>query len=246
MTEAFGRFAHVNPLQRDMCPSMTIAARAAVLSGTVRPPWAELPDQAGPPAAAAADAARHAEEAEATNSPRTTEVTYMTAGRGQANSRDALRALPNREPPDPEPAAHERALRTLSPADCFDLLEPGGIGRVGFTSADGITMLPVNFAVTGKTIIFRTAPDTLLALYADAQVSFEVDHLDGALHEGWSVLVHGHARKITDEREVKRLEDGTHLEPWAGGARDVYVRIAATRISGRRIQPGWASPPVEP
>jgi nitroimidazol reductase NimA-like FMN-containing flavoprotein (pyridoxamine 5'-phosphate oxidase superfamily) len=166
----------------------------------------------------------------------------MTTGRGPANSRDGLRALPNRESRAPEPADHERALRTLSPAECLDLLEPGGIGRVGFTSADGIMMLPVNFAVTGKTIIFRTAPDTLLALYADAQVSFEVDRLDEELHEGWSVLVHGHARKVTDEREVKHLEDGTHLEPWAGGARDVYVRIAPTRISGRRIQRSWAGP----
>jgi len=166
----------------------------------------------------------------------------MTTGRGPADSRDALRALPNRESPAPEPGAHERSLRTLSPAECFDLLEPGGIGRVGFTSADGIMMLPVNFAVKGKTIIFRTAPDTLLALYADGQVSFEVDRLDEALHEGWSVLVHGHAHKVTDEREVKHLEDGTPLEPWAGGARDVYVRITPTRISGRRIQPSWASP----
>jgi nitroimidazol reductase NimA-like FMN-containing flavoprotein (pyridoxamine 5'-phosphate oxidase superfamily) len=167
----------------------------------------------------------------------------MTTGRRPANSRDTLRALPNRESPAPGPAAHERALRTLSPAECFDLLEPGGIGRVGFTSADGIMMLPVNFAVTGKTIIFRTAPDTLLALYADAQVSFEVDHFDETLHEGWSVLVHGHAHKVTDEREVKHLEDATHLKPWAPGARDVYVRIAPTRISGRCIQPSWASPP---
>jgi hypothetical protein len=103
-------------------------------------------------------------------------------------------------------------------------------------------MLPVNFAVTGKAIIFRTAPDTLLALYANAQVSFEVDHLDETLHEGWSVLVHGHAYKVTDEREVKHLEDRTHLEPWAPGARDVYVGIAPTRISGRRIEPNWASP----
>ena len=169
---------------------------------------------------------------------------FMTTGRGPANSRDALRALPDRESLAPEPAVHERALRTLSPAECFDLLEPGGIGRVGFTSADGIMMLPVNFAVTGKTIIFRTAPDTLLALYADAQVSFEVDRYDEALHEGWSVLAQGHAHEVTDEREVKHLEDGTHLEPWAAGARDVYVRITPTRISGRHIPPSWASPPV--
>jgi nitroimidazol reductase NimA-like FMN-containing flavoprotein (pyridoxamine 5'-phosphate oxidase superfamily) len=156
----------------------------------------------------------------------------MTTGKGP----DALSALPDRKSPAPGPGAREHALRTLSPAECFDLLEPGGVGRVGFTSADGIMMLPVNFAVSGKSVVFRTAPDTRLAVYADAQVSFEVDRLDETLREGWSVLLHGHAHKVTDEREVKRLEDLTRLEPWASGARDVYVRIAASRISGRRIQ----------
>jgi nitroimidazol reductase NimA-like FMN-containing flavoprotein (pyridoxamine 5'-phosphate oxidase superfamily) len=130
--------------------------------------------------------------------------------------------------------AHQRAL---SPAECFDLLEPGGVGRVGFTSADGIMMLPVNFALTAKTIIFRTAPDTLLALYSGAQVSFEADRLDEALRAGWSVLVQGRAHQVADEREVVRLQDRTHLQPWAAGARDIYVRITPIRISGRRIQP---------
>jgi len=147
----------------------------------------------------------------------------MTIGKESANRQDA------------------HALRTLTPVECFDLLEPGGIGRVAFTSPAGeIMILPVNFAMTGKSIIFRTAPDTLLAVYANAKVSFEADRLDDALHEGWSVLVHGHAHKITDERGVKRLEDRTHLQPWAAGARDVYVRIAPTRISGRRILPAGA------
>jgi nitroimidazol reductase NimA-like FMN-containing flavoprotein (pyridoxamine 5'-phosphate oxidase superfamily) len=134
-------------------------------------------------------------------------------------------------------APYRRVLRTLSPAECFDLLEPGGIGRVGFKAEDGVMMLPVNFAVLGKAIIFRTAPDTLLALRANTRLSFEVDHFDEALREGWSVLVQGHAHEVTDEREVKHIEDQTHLEPWAPGARDVYVRIAPTQISGRSIQP---------
>ena len=162
----------------------------------------------------------------------------MTTGKGPAHGRDTQAVMPGRGSRAPGPAARKRALRTLSPAECFGLLETGGIGRVGFASADGITMLPVNFAVTGKAIIFRTAPDTLLAVYAHGPVSFQADRLDEALREGWSVLVHGHARTITDEREVKRLEDRTHLEPWAGGARDLYVRIAPTRISGRCIEPG--------
>ncbi len=108
-------------------------------------------------------------------------------------------------------------------------MEPGGVGRVGFASADGMMILPVNFAVTAATIIFRTAPDTLLALHADSQVSFEVDRIDEALHGGWSVLVQGHAHTVTDEREVQHLEGGTHLEPWAGGARGAEEMPVAAR-----------------
>ena len=160
----------------------------------------------------------------------------MTTGKRLANSREALRTVPDPESAVRGPAADSHALQTLSPAECFDLLEPGGIGRVGFTTADGIMMLPVNFTVTGKTIIFRTAPDTLLAVYGDAQVSFETDRVDETLREGWSVLVHGRAHKVSDEHEVTRLDGQTHLEPWAPGARDVYVRIWPTQISGRRIQ----------
>jgi nitroimidazol reductase NimA-like FMN-containing flavoprotein (pyridoxamine 5'-phosphate oxidase superfamily) len=135
------------------------------------------------------------------------------------------------------PQAHDRVLRVISPRECLDLLEPGGLGRVGFTAEDGVMMLPVNFAVSGNAVVFRTAPDTLLALQANARVSFEADHFDDAFHEGWSVLVRGHAHQVMDEHEVRHLEDATCLEPWAPGPRDVYVRIVPTHISGRGVQP---------
>jgi len=156
---------------------------------------------------------------------------------GSADSRSMLTGnRPRQGSPGSAPAAAGRNLRTLDPGECFSLLEQGGVGRVGFTSAEGVVILPVNFAVAGKTIVFRTAPDTLLAAYGNAPVSFEADCLDAGRREGWSVLLQGHARKVTSEREVQRLEDGTHLEPWADGARDVYMRIMPARISGRRIQ----------
>jgi nitroimidazol reductase NimA-like FMN-containing flavoprotein (pyridoxamine 5'-phosphate oxidase superfamily) len=152
-------------------------------------------------------------------------VNSVTIENGRATS-----ALP---PASAAPPAS--ALRTLSPAECFDLLEPGGVGRIGFASAAGIIMVPVNFAVAGKTIVFRTAPDTLLAVHANGQVSFEADRYDDETREGWSVLVLGHAHKVTAEREVARLQDQTGIQPWAAGARDVYVRVVPTQISGRRV-----------
>ena len=139
------------------------------------------------------------------------------------------------EAPGPATAAGGRDLRALSPEECFGLLEEGGVGRVGFTTADGVVILPVNFAIAGKTILFRTGPDTLLAAHGNGQASFEADHVDDVRREGWSVLIQGHTHRVTGEHAVRRLERATHLEPWAGGARDVYMQITPVRISGRRI-----------
>ena len=154
---------------------------------------------------------------------------------GPADDRGALRNLPGQAPTVSE-CARGPNLVALSPEECLDLLEPGGVGRVGLMSAEGIVILPVNYAVAAKTVVFRTAPDTLLATFANALVSFEADRLDEARREGWSVLLQGHAHKVDGEREVRGLEQGTRLEPWAAGARDVWVRITPARISGRRIQ----------
>jgi UDP-2,3-diacylglucosamine pyrophosphatase LpxH len=103
-------------------------------------------------------------------------------------------------------------------------------------SAEGIVMLPVNYAIAAKTVVFRTAPDTLLAAQANGPASFEADCLDEARREGWSVLVQGHAHRVVGEREVRSLERETCLEPWAAGARDVWVRITPVRITGRYIR----------
>lgn len=153
-----------------------------------------------------------------------------------ADGRDAPTNPRGQQPGGAGPAAGGCNLLRLSLAECFSLLEAGGVGRVGLTSAQGIEILPVNFAVARKTVIFRTAPDTLLAAYGHAPVSFETDRLDPENHEGWSVLVQGHAHKVSSEQEIARLEQSTSLVPWAAGARDVWVRITPTRISGRRVQ----------
>jgi nitroimidazol reductase NimA-like FMN-containing flavoprotein (pyridoxamine 5'-phosphate oxidase superfamily) len=127
-------------------------------------------------------------------------------------------------------------LQTLTAAECYDLLTPGGVGRVAFTTADGPVVLPVNYAMAGHTVIFRTAPDTLLAGFLNGLAGFEVDRLDEALCQGWSVLVTGRAVRVTSEAEIRRLEQHAGVQPWADGARDVYVRITPRKITGRRIR----------
>jgi nitroimidazol reductase NimA-like FMN-containing flavoprotein (pyridoxamine 5'-phosphate oxidase superfamily) len=152
----------------------------------------------------------------------TTPETLLGACRGQPSGAGGLSRGP--------------VLQTLTPAECYDLLSAGGVGRVAFTTADGPAVLPVNYAMAGQTVIFRTAPDTLLARYLDGPAGFEADRLDEALRQGWSVLVTGRAVRVTAEADVRHLEQHTSIQPWAGGARDVYVRIIPRKITGRRIR----------
>jgi len=65
-------------------------------------------------------------------------------------------------------------------------------------------------------------------------VSFEVDRVDVALSEGWSVLVTGQARRVRDPVEADALT-GLGLQPWAGGDRHALVRIEPDEVTGRVI-----------
>ena len=153
----------------------------------------------------------------------------------QTTPQGLLGADTSRPPGQAGPSRHP-VLQTLSAAECYDLLSPGGVGRVAFTTSDGPVVLPVNYAMSGQTVIFRTAPDTLLAGYLNGLAGFEVDRLDEVLRQGWSVLVTGRAVQVTSEAEVRHLEQYAGVRPWAGGPRDVYVRIIPRKITGRCIR----------
>ena len=138
-------------------------------------------------------------------------------------------------PPGAAPEGERPPLQSIDPAECYELLAAGGIGRVVFDTVDGPVVLPVNFGMAGHAVVLRTGADTELAARLDCRVAFEVDRLDEAMSHGWSVLLVGHATEVRKEEQVRRLEARTHVQPWAGGARDVYVQIHPHRVSGRRI-----------
>lgn len=138
---------------------------------------------------------------------------------------------PGRQLPEPHPA-----LEVLSAADCRAYLGSGGVGRFLFNQERGPVAVPVNFRMLGDEVVFRTAPGTGQAAGArQQQVSFEVDHLDEALGEGWSVLISGHAHEVTDPAELAEVR-ALRVEPWAGGSREAYIRLVPTVITGRRIR----------
>ncbi|MEV7689426.1 DUF1918 domain-containing protein [Streptomyces bungoensis] len=128
-------------------------------------------------------------------------------------------------------------LRDLGPDECRALLSTHGVGRVAVSTPQGPAVVPVNYEVVDDAIAYRTAPDSVPAAAVGTDVAFEVDHVDEAMSRGWSVLVVGPARVVTEPDVVRRLTEHAHTEPWAGGPREMWVSIHPTRITGRRITP---------
>jgi nitroimidazol reductase NimA-like FMN-containing flavoprotein (pyridoxamine 5'-phosphate oxidase superfamily) len=129
-----------------------------------------------------------------------------------------------------------RVVSKLMPAECRRLIAPGGVGRLAFGTLSGPVVVPVNFAVLADTIVIRTAEGTVIDGHADEQVALEVDHIDEALCQGWSVLVRGPAHRAASPSELHRLQEDAAVWPWADGEREVYVRIVPREITGRRIE----------
>jgi transcriptional regulator with XRE-family HTH domain len=140
-------------------------------------------------------------------------------------------------PPGQRSAAKAPLLENMTVAECKQHLAGGGIGRFLFNEAGrGPVAIPVNFRMDGDDVVFRTGSGgSVSAGLNESRVSFDVDHLDDALSEGWSVLVTGEAQIITDPAGLARAE-ALHVEPWAGGDRPIYVRLTGNQITGRRIR----------
>ncbi len=117
----------------------------------------------------------------------------------------------------------------LTHADCLRLLATVKVGRVGVSMDALPVILPVNFAVDGDSVVFRTNPGTKLdAAVAGCVVCFEADNADESGDAGWSVVVTGRAGVAGDTSRLEELGVPDLL------AESGWIRIPADVVSGRR------------
>jgi uncharacterized protein len=133
-------------------------------------------------------------------------------------------------------------LEVLGRDTCLRLLATATLGRVG-VSIDALPrVLPVNFRFDGRQILIRTGMGTKLDAAAnDAVVAFEVDEIDPVAHTGWSVMVTGMARELTDPDELAAAQT-PQLARWASGDDHRVIAISTELVSGRRIVAGLSAP----
>ena len=134
-----------------------------------------------------------------------------------------------------------RVLEEVDETESLRLISPGGVGRIAYTGRFGPTVLPVNYRLYEGTIVFRTAQDSPTdedlrtgIAHAEYKVAFEIDDFSMAAREGWSVLIQGALHHVDSAAERASVREAG-VEPWAGGARELFLRIIPSRITGRRI-----------
>jgi nitroimidazol reductase NimA-like FMN-containing flavoprotein (pyridoxamine 5'-phosphate oxidase superfamily) len=129
-------------------------------------------------------------------------------------------------------------IEVIGRDECVELLQHDVNGRLALAVHGAPSVVPVNYAMDGDVVVFRTAPGTKLAAAGRAPACFEIDGFDREQRTGWSVVVTGRLEEVTEAQTalLHRLQ-ALGVSPWADGARDHVMRIAPSRITGRRVGP---------
>jgi nitroimidazol reductase NimA-like FMN-containing flavoprotein (pyridoxamine 5'-phosphate oxidase superfamily) len=120
----------------------------------------------------------------------------------------------------------------LTKDECWAALHADEFGRLAYRLGDEINMVPLNYAVDGDTLLFRTAEGSkLLGIVMHPDVVFEIDTY--GMDSGTSVVVRGKAR-LLEEDEAHRA-DTVRLRSWLPTHKYNVVAIEPVHVTGRRV-----------
>jgi nitroimidazol reductase NimA-like FMN-containing flavoprotein (pyridoxamine 5'-phosphate oxidase superfamily) len=135
--------------------------------------------------------------------------------------------------PDPVDGVRRASLTTN---ECLQCLATTEVGRLVVVVGGEPQVFPVNYALDGDAVVFRTAPGTKLEGTTRSAVAFQADHLSAGSVTGWSVVVQGIAQEITsaDAPDVHERVAALNVRSWASGDRVHFVRILPLSLNGTR------------
>ena len=138
-----------------------------------------------------------------------------------------------------------RQLQKLSRTQALALLSSVPVGRLVFTYQALPAIRPVNHLVECESIIIRATAGAAVAAAArhGVVVAYEADTIDIERRSGWSVIVLGTARVLTDDLAAERYR--RQLHPWLSGPMDDVITISADIVTGYRMvaaEPAGAAP----
>lgn len=126
--------------------------------------------------------------------------------------------------------------REMHESECLQALAASEVGRIVLCTPEGPRAFPVNYALDGGSLVFRTSPYGTIGRdsRSGANAAFQVDHVDPDTKTGWSVLAMGKLEVVEDPHELLSL--AKNPQPWAGGYRGLYLRLRWRSISGRCVE----------
>lgn len=135
----------------------------------------------------------------------------------------------------------------LSRDECLGLLATVPVGRIGL-SVDALPVIvPVGFCLVDDRVVFGVhAEGRAMAALHGTIVAFQADLWDPRERTGWSVLVQGPARLVTDPVEIEFVQAAPSSNWWATEIGDDIhvVAIGTDVITGHRLG-GRGAGPVE-
>jgi nitroimidazol reductase NimA-like FMN-containing flavoprotein (pyridoxamine 5'-phosphate oxidase superfamily) len=135
--------------------------------------------------------------------------------------------------------AGPRQAVELTAAESWRLLASVSLGRIVFTRHAMPAIRPVNHLVDHETVIIRSHLGASIVSRAAGDgtvVCYEADDIDPVRHTGWSVIVTGLARLISDPAAISGYQQV--LQPWADTQMDYVIAIEPKVVTGLRLV-GW-------
>lgn len=135
---------------------------------------------------------------------------------------------------EPRPAPE---LEEINEAECFEILDQHSLGRIALVVEGQPRIFPVNYAMSGRIVVIRTAAGTKLFHATEAKVAFEIDEYDPTTGVGWSVMIQGIAHDATDSfDDISWAAHRASPKPLAPGAKPYLVAVESLVITGRRFR----------
>lgn len=116
--------------------------------------------------------------------------------------------------------------------DAWELLTRKEFGRLAFVLGGDVHIVPVNYALSGRRMLIRTAPGSkLLGIVVHPKVAFETDEVSE--RTATSVVAWGVAKHLS-QREMDATEA---LQPisWVDTPKYEVIAIELTAVQGRRF-----------
>ncbi|MEI2732032.1 MAG: pyridoxamine 5'-phosphate oxidase family protein [Dermatophilaceae bacterium] len=122
----------------------------------------------------------------------------------------------------------------LNAEQCWSLLKRQEVGRLAYHEGTRVQIVPINYAVDGQRVVFRTTKGSKLTnLLVNPDVALEVDEVEGSTAS--SVVVRGKAREVGHKEAL--MADQLRLRPWVRDATTGHVvTIDVVELSGRSFE----------